>query len=242
MVVPLLSIQRIEDIRQSNDEFLPYGRVVAKRPANESDARERILTAGEQLFARDGIRGARARDIATLAGQHNPSALHYYFGSRQGLVAEILIRYQAQIDDRERELLAVSDGEALTLRDVLDVVVRAHVESLDTERGRNCALIVPQILHLVSTNLRRGIQQPTSPQSRRILDLLDESLADVPAAIRTERVISYSVTMMSLLAERAFQLQSGAKMTLDSDGFHAHLVSSLHAMLTAPIHVDERIR
>ena len=200
------------------------------------DPRQRILKAGERLFARDGIVGARARDIAALAGQQNPSALHYHFGSRQGLVAEILNRYAAEIDEREAELLA--DREAagpIELVDVLEAVVRARVEALDTERGRDCSRIVPQMLHLVSTNLRRGVAQPTTEESRRILELLDGCLTDLPIEIRTERLIAYSITLMSLIAERAYQVESGEAQVIDSEQFQEQLVTMLQAMLTAPV-------
>ncbi len=62
------------------------------------DTKDRLLDAAQRLFARDGVQGARIREINELAGQRNPSALHYHFGSRMAVVEAILLRYQSAID------------------------------------------------------------------------------------------------------------------------------------------------
>ena len=49
---------------------------------------------------RDGLRGARVeiREINDRAGQRNPSAVHYHFGSKEGLVEAILLRHQEALE------------------------------------------------------------------------------------------------------------------------------------------------
>ena len=64
----------------------------------ERSTKDRLLDAAQRLFARDGVHGARIRDINALAGQRNPSALHYHFGSREALLEAILARYQRDVD------------------------------------------------------------------------------------------------------------------------------------------------
>src|SRR5690349_12666771 len=90
-----------------------------------TDTKQRLLRAGEQLFARDGIYRARIRDINALAGQRNSSALHYHFGSRDGLANAIMFGHQAEIDaEVERGLDALeAEGEEPSARDVLTAVV-----------------------------------------------------------------------------------------------------------------------
>ena len=51
-----------------------------------ADTKDRLLDAAQRLFARDGVQGARIRQINDLAGQLNPSALHYHFGSRMAVL------------------------------------------------------------------------------------------------------------------------------------------------------------
>ncbi len=57
------------------------------RRANE----ERILGAGERVFARAGFNGATMAEIAELAGLPKAN-LHYYFGSKQDLYRAVLAR------------------------------------------------------------------------------------------------------------------------------------------------------
>lgn len=73
--------------------------MAARRKQREvGDTKELLLDAAEQLFARYGIHGTRVREINEMAGQRNPSALHYHFGSRGGLVTAIMLRHQSEID------------------------------------------------------------------------------------------------------------------------------------------------
>ena len=62
--------------------------------------RSRLLRAGEQRFARDGVSGARMSDVVRDAGQANDSAVGYHFGSRQGLLEAIVAKHVAAMDER----------------------------------------------------------------------------------------------------------------------------------------------
>jgi AcrR family transcriptional regulator len=58
------------------------------RVASESTA-ERLLTVAESLFLQDGYEAVSVRAINTAAGL-SPAAVHYHFGSKDGLVARLL--------------------------------------------------------------------------------------------------------------------------------------------------------
>ena len=53
-------------------------------PADASDARQRLLLAGLQLFAQQGFAGTTTRELAQAAGV-NVAAISYYFGDKVGL-------------------------------------------------------------------------------------------------------------------------------------------------------------
>ena len=59
-------------------------------PRNASDTRERLVDAGRTLFSRQGVYSTPLKAVVEAAGQRNPSALHYHFGSRAGLLNAIL--------------------------------------------------------------------------------------------------------------------------------------------------------
>ena len=197
------------------------------------DTKEQLLDAGEQLFARDGVRGALIKEINELAGVRNPSAVHYHFGSRDGLVTAIMLRHQSEIDKVvERRLDELERQGEPSARDVIAAVVEPIVELLKTQSGRNWARIVPQILSTHSDNLRRGVIKPSTPQMDRVLELLRARIAGQPEAIRRERLVDYGIVLAALIAERAHHVEVVRRPALSGERFAAHLVEILTGVVT----------
>lgn len=73
-------------------------------PSRSASSNRLVLTA-ERLFAQHGIDGVSLRQISAEAGSGNNSAVHYHFGSKQGLVAAIFGHRLPQLI-KERQLLA----------------------------------------------------------------------------------------------------------------------------------------
>jgi AcrR family transcriptional regulator len=67
--------------------------------------RERILDAAEELFARHGIADTSLRALTRHAGV-NLAAVHYHFGSKDGLLDAVVERIAAPINADRRERLA----------------------------------------------------------------------------------------------------------------------------------------
>lgn len=206
----------------------------------DRSTKDLILDAALRLFARDGVHGARIREINALAGQRNPSSLHYHFGSREALVEAILVRYQRSVDAKAAE--ALDRLEARTrepeIREIVEAVVRPEVRTLDTQEGRDSVRIIPQILPALSRNLRAGIVYPITPVTRRILTLLDERMAarSLPEHVRRERLVTYAIVFTTMVGERAHALEEeeGSELLLTSEEFTVHMVDTLEALLVAP--------
>jgi AcrR family transcriptional regulator len=203
---------------------------------SSADTKQRLLRAGEQLFARDGIYRARIRDINALAGQRNSSALHYHFGSRDGLANAIMFGHQAEIDVTVQAGLDELEarGKEPSVREVLSAVIPPMAARLRTDSGRDWARIVPQMMPMVSRNLRRGVLKPGTPQSNRVLRLLRPALHGLPEELQRERLVDYSIALTALLAERAHQLSDDDAPVLDDDEFTSNLIDMLTALLCAP--------
>jgi len=75
-------------------------------PRDATDTRDRLISAGEHLFARQGVDGARTADIRKAAGQLNESALQYHFGGRQGLLVAIFRKHLQTTEPARRAALA----------------------------------------------------------------------------------------------------------------------------------------
>jgi AcrR family transcriptional regulator len=82
-------------------------------PRSPEPARRQILDAALRLFATTGIAGVSLREIRLEAKQGNAGALHYHFGTKEGLLRALLERELPLLVDRRRVLLA----EALSTPD-----------------------------------------------------------------------------------------------------------------------------
>ena len=70
------------------------GKVVRERDAEV--AREAILEAAEEVFAREGFAGARIDAIGAEAG-YNKSLIFHYFGGKEGLYRAVIARLKRRV-------------------------------------------------------------------------------------------------------------------------------------------------
>lgn len=192
------------------------------------------MQAGERLFARKGVDRVRLREINELAGQRNSSALHYHFGSRDGLVLAILRRHQddvdaevaRQLDQWERE------GHQPDVREIAAAVVRPEAEKLGSPSGRDFLRIVPYVVPGLSATLRKGRAEPLTPQTRRVLDLFEARVGELPSELRRERLVVYMLMLTAVLADRAQQLESRSRPPLEHEQFVEHVLDMVEGVFT----------
>jgi AcrR family transcriptional regulator len=118
------------------------GKVSRERDAEV--AREAILQAAEQVFAREGFDGARIDAIAAEAG-YNKSLLFHYFGDKEGLYLAVVRRLKACLGSEFLEPLTVfvqsSDRiDADRVRMFLEMTVRRYLDFL-TEHPCNLRMM-----------------------------------------------------------------------------------------------------
>jgi len=93
----------------------------------ESGAKLRLAEAAEELFAERGFESVSVRDITKRAGM-NIASINYHFGSRDGLVAGVMIRYITPINDERLARIEALErrwpGKAVPLEEILDAFVR----------------------------------------------------------------------------------------------------------------------
>jgi TetR/AcrR family transcriptional regulator, regulator of cefoperazone and chloramphenicol sensitivity len=197
--------------------------------------RAKLLAAGERLFATHGIQGAQMRDIVRAAGQANDSAVHYHFGSRQGLLAAICQRHLDEMEpERERRLAA--QPESPTLETVVSDLVHPTAERLQTQTGRYFLRITAQLAGHVG--VRTGSQPPPvmSPTLRTQLEQVQRICGEqLPAELCGERVAIMIGALTAALADRAAAIDEGASFALDDCAFVDNLVAMLVAALVAPV-------
>jgi len=164
------------------------------------DTRRRILDTAIEVFAAAGYEAASTRVLAERAGVNLP-AIHYYFGSKEGLYRAAIEHIVREIDQRmapvaEQVAATLAHGIATRsdllglLHDMLDaftalVVGGAHLESrrllfARSEIERTGAL---EPLHDV------GLRRVFAPCCALVARLLDRSVEDEATVLRTLAIL-----------------------------------------------------
>ncbi|HYT78076.1 MAG TPA: TetR family transcriptional regulator [Actinomycetota bacterium] len=72
-------------------------------PADRLDPKEALLDAAERLLVRVGYAAITTRTVAREAGV-NHGLVHYYFGSMENLLADVLQRFTERLIERQRAM------------------------------------------------------------------------------------------------------------------------------------------
>ena len=101
------------------------------------DTKGKLKEAAQQLFADKGIDAVGVREIVTAADQKNMASLHYYFGSKEDLVRELLKDASAVIENRRTLLLDQLEaaGGPKTASEILRIFIECAVIEDDNPRS-----------------------------------------------------------------------------------------------------------
>lgn len=168
------------------------------------------------------------REIVEAAGQRNVSAVSYHFGSRQGLLEEVLTRRGGPVDQQRGEG-RTGLGDAPELADLVACLVVPYAALLSSEHGRSYLQIVAQLRDRFAA-WRAESDPATTKHLARILDELERH-PDAPPPVRRERVVALIMLLTASVAERARRIDDGRGNELD----HAAFVDNLVRMGTALI-------
>jgi AcrR family transcriptional regulator len=175
------------------------------------------------------VKGARLADIVRDAGQANDAAIGYHFGSRQGLLAAIVERHLAAMEERRE--VPPQDAD---LRSVVTLVVAPTAALLRTEAGRDFLQIMEEVSDW--SGLGSGRPNPVlagtvlAVQLQRLDALLVDSVGPVLARERAALLVTF---LTGALAARARSRADGQRQRLNHDRYVAHLVDVLTGALGA---------
>lgn len=146
-------------------------KVSADMPEN-IDSRSRLLDAAEILFADKGYNGISTRDIAALA-KVNLGSIPYYFGTKENLLKEVLMRrVLPRIKEQRENLLALMKKSE---KPKLEDVVYATLEPAFRESRA----------HTAFGKLAGKLATDSTPEVRKIMnELYDPRKLVFPKALR----------------------------------------------------------
>ena len=124
----------------------------------KGEARKQIMDTAEALFANRGIEGVSLRTINSAAGV-SPGVLHYHFGSREVLVAELINRHIGTLSQAIMERLRPLDLQPQpTVSDILKALILPLAElGLHTDKADNNYLGFIARLHLERSPLLKEV-------------------------------------------------------------------------------------
>lgn len=192
---------------------------------------EKLLDSAERLFAQQGVLTASVRDITTMAGQRNASAMHYHFGGREGLVAAVLERHGSRVAQERLKLVAESGNET-NVASLMRIVVEPLANRLLDDGGCRYLLILEQCLTIPGL----GAPAPLSDASLMGLqETLQKALKWMPAHVLARRFEFVIAALLGALAVRARARLDAVKLS-DSDAVYIDdLVEMLAAAMAAPL-------
>lgn len=205
-----------------------------------SDTRQLLIDAATRAFAEYGVHNASLLEITRQAGQRNRGAVHYHFGSREGMLVAVLEQEVDFLGPRERELLAVAQGRPDDdLDSVFEAVVRPSVELAETGwRGRCFLQIVAQLVDDEPESQSPQVQEALGRTGGyEVYQLLTERLPEMPEEIRTERMSLVTTFLLRSIADRARadDREQPGRPQLPTEQFIRNLIRMVVAMATAPV-------
>jgi len=113
------------------------------------NARERLLSAAERLFAERGVEGVSLNEINRAAEQRNTSAVQYHFGDRARLLKAVINKHSPDVDARRTALLQqYQDSGRDDLRALAGALVLPLAAKLsDPDGGREYLRIVAELVN-----------------------------------------------------------------------------------------------
>jgi len=209
-------------------------------PPDASETRRRLLDAAARAFAEHGVANASLLDITRQAGQRNRGALHYHFGSRDGVLAAVLERHVDFLAQREAELLEVAlaspDDD---LESAVEAVVRPAAELAESGwRGRCCLLIIAELSQEDPHTLHPDVQEALDRTGgHAVYDLIAKRMPPMSDELRIERFALITVFILRAVADRARLVGRRTRRgrpQLDHESFVRNLVAMAAAALAAP--------
>jgi AcrR family transcriptional regulator len=198
----------------------------------ERTTRDALLEEGARLFARFGPSGVTARQLHEAAGARNESALHYHFGGRDGLVAEILRIHLTAVEERRASLAAsiAADGLEGDVRTLVSALVSPMAVDLSSALGRAHLRLVAHLSH-PALAYEPAFRVVSAPAGSRVARWLWSALSWLPRPIRTERVAALRSQLITSMGLHAQLLDDDDGSGADTELFLANLVDMLVAAL-----------
>ena len=187
--IPSISrLNAVPRLRRQPDAQAPQ----AAAPYKSSEVARGLLETAERLFAQEGVDAVPLSRIVTEAGHRNASGLHYHFGSRGAVVAQLLnMRLEALNALRSAQLDRIErSGRADDARAVYEAVVEPLLQTIrTTDWGPHYVQVLAQVVESPRMLQRESLDRTHFAGLLRVRTLLHAALPQVPPEVLDERMV-----------------------------------------------------
>jgi AcrR family transcriptional regulator len=178
---------------------------------DEPDARTRLREAALDLFGRQGVAATSTREILTAAGMRNPSAISYHFGSKAGLVEDLMAElYRVQGPPMlQRQVDLAEAPEPPTVEAWAAIPVSTSAALISTERGCHLARLLWEYDGYLHPHVFEEYLASGSSFVVRWIDAVHRTLPDLPRYVGVARNITMLRTLEWMMARRAGRILTG---------------------------------
>ncbi len=203
------------------------------------DTRDALKLAARRLFAARGIDGVSVREIVAAAGQRNSGSLHYYFGTKEGLIRELVVDGAKLIDERRNALLdaRAADGRAISLRDAVEALVWPSTRLGGTAEEDTYIRFIMMLQMHHRDQFLDALENKWNSGYLRCLALIRHLLPEIPAAIMTRRLVFMGLLLSGALSSREAALDDqpwGRPFWVQKSTMEA-LIVSIENLLRGPV-------
>jgi AcrR family transcriptional regulator len=207
------------------------------RAGRSADTKAKLIEAGERLFGDRGVTAVSLREINVQAGQRNTSALHYHFGSRDGLLRAILAPHLARLRARRAEMIERAQAErgGLDVDAAAEILVVPFAEYLAGGASERAFVKIARQLTIDPNISNEEVQDLLDEKGiSEALDAIDAALTDLPNRLRRERAYIAMMLVIHAVADRAtFEDAGERRHDLPLPEFTATLRAMFVGALTA---------
>lgn len=205
------------------------------------DLRVRLKRVARRLFAERGVAEVTIREIAKAAGQKNVGVVGYYFGSKENLIAEILVDGAKLIEARRNAHLdrLEAAGGPTTVREAVEALVlpSAQFGEEDIEGADHFNRFLLLLSFSDGPFIERTLEGRWNTGYQRCLSHMRRLMPDMPLAAKNRRFVFIGSYVSSLLAMRESMLDNPASdhPSWRSEAMLKDIVQTTTAILEAPV-------
>lgn len=179
--------------------------------ADSQDTVNELLNVAERLFAKHGVEHVPLTRIVASSGQKNRSALHYHFGSREGLLAAVLDRRLKHINALRHEMLEEAVGSGGLAETVRAFVAPLGFVVLSEPWGPDYVSILAQVRFHPRLLGRRVLDDASLSSIRRCRQLIEQALPKIPRTVLLRRLSWFTDSVALAIARWAHETPKSSR-------------------------------